>query len=125
MKRMLFVALVALCAVALPLRAAAQHSHADSPKATLIVADDLLVGATVLHSGEYRVRCRTIEGKTFLVVTAEETGKEVARVPCTAKNTDGKVAETQFSIGRDKSGKRALTAVRIKGETTEHQVVVN
>lgn len=123
MKRTWFLALIALCAVLVPLRAAAQAPHADSPKATLIVADDLLVGGTVIHSGEYRVRCRTIEGKTFIVVTSEESGNEIARVPCAAQTLDAKVRETQFSITRDKDGKRALVSLRIKGETTEHRVV--
>src|SRR5690242_17290455 len=96
MKRLILVASIALVALALPLWAVAQPAHhADSPKATLYVSEVLTVGTTVLPAGEYRIQCRTINGKTFLVIVLTETGKEAARVPCQPGAFDGKVLDTQ------------------------------
>ena len=125
MKRLAIVLCVAIVAILLPLSAAAQHpAHADSPKATLTLSDDLGVGPIVLKAGGYWVRCRTIDGKTFLVVTFADGGKEAARVPCVREVRDEKVAVSQFLIVRNASGQRTLTVVRIKGEMSEHRVVI-
>jgi hypothetical protein len=123
MKRFILAASVAVAALLLPLRAAAQPVHADSPKATLIVVNELVIGTATLQPGEYKIQCKTIEGKTFLVVVSTETGKEVARVACVQEAFDGKVTETTYGTKSD-GGKRTLTWVRIKGETSQHTVAV-
>jgi hypothetical protein len=123
MKRFLLVASIAVTALALPLRAATQPVHADSPKATLTVVNELVIGTATLQPGEYRIQCKTIEGKTFLVVVSIQSGKAVARVACVQEAFDGKVTETTYGTKSD-GGKRTLTWVRIKGETTQHTVVV-
>jgi hypothetical protein len=123
MKRFILAASVAVVALLLPLRAAAQPAHADSPKATLIVANELVVGTATLLPGEYKIQCKTIEGKTFLVVVFTETGREVARVACVREAFDGKVPDTTYGTTPDPAGKRTLTWVRIKGETSQHKVV--
>ena len=122
MKRFILAASVALVALLLPLRAAAQPAHADSPKAALTVANELAVGTATLQPGEYKIQCKTIEGKTFLVVVSTETGKEVARVACVQEAFDGKVPDTTYGT-KTEGGKRTLTWVRIKGETSQHKVV--
>ena len=123
MKRFILAASVAVAALLLPLRAAAQPAHADSPKATLIVVNELVVGTATLQPGEYKIQCKTIEGKTFLVVVSTQTGKEVARVACVQEAFEGKVPETTYGSKSD-GGKRTLTWVRIKGETAQHTVAV-
>lgn len=125
MKRLMLVVFVAAAALMLPPRAAAQPAHPDSPKATLPVFEEVLVGTTVLSPGEYRVQCRTIEGKTFLVITSQENGKEIVRVPCAAQMLDAKIPVSEFLTVRNASGRRILTSVRIKGEMSEHRVVIN
>lgn len=126
MKRLMFVACLALVAIVFPLRAAAQPpAHADSKKATLTIYDELTVGTTVLRPGEYKVQCRTIEGKTFLIVTAQETGKEMARVACVRETLDAKVSESEFRTLKTSNGPRTLTVVRIKGEMAQHKIVVD
>jgi hypothetical protein len=122
MKRFILAASVALVALLLPLRAAAQPTHADSPKVSLTVANELAVGTATLQPGEYKIQCKTIEGKTFLVVVSTETGKEVARVACVQEAFDGKVPDTTYGT-KTEGGKRTLTWVRIKGETSQHKVV--
>lgn len=122
MKRFILAALVALVALLLPLGASAQPAHADSPKATLIVASELAVGTATLPPGEYKIQCKTIEGKTFLVVFSTETGKEVTRVACVREAFEGKVPDTTYGTTAE-TGKRTLTWVRIKGETSQHRVV--
>ena len=126
MKRLMLVTFAALAVVLLPLRAAAQQPmHADSPKVTISVSEDLTVGTTVLKPGDYRFQCKTFDGKTFLIISSVETGKEITRVACVREMLDGKVTDSQYRALRDASGKRVLTHVRIKGETAEHKIVVN
>jgi hypothetical protein len=124
MKRLILVASAALVALLLPLRAMAQPAHADSPKATVFVTEDLVVGTTTLTPGEYRIQCKTIDSKTFLIIVSAETGKEVSRVPCVRETLDAKVTDTQYGAKRV-DGKASLTWVRIKGETAQHKVVTD
>jgi hypothetical protein len=126
MKKMIPVfALVA--ALVLPVRAIAQtHDHPyDSPKATITVEQELVVGTTILKPGEYKFQCRTFSDKTFLVVTNVETGKELARVPCVKEALDAPVTDTQFRSVARPDGKRVLVSVKIKGETLAHNLVVD
>lgn len=126
MKRLILVASIALVALASPLWAVAQPAHhADSPKVTLYVGQELAVGAVTVAAGEYRIQCRTIDGKTFLVLVSTETGKEVARVPCQPGAFAGKVPETTYGTEKNAAGKRTLSWVRIKGETSQHNVVTD
>ena len=126
MKRLILAASIALVALASPLWAVAQPAHhVDSPKATLYVADDLVVGTTVLPAGQYRIQCRTIDGKTYLVIIVPDNGKEAARVPCQPGAFTGKVADTQYGTQKNAAGQRSLSWVRIKGETSQHNVVIN
>jgi hypothetical protein len=114
----------------LPARAFAQptpqHDHAvDSPKVLIVVTQPLIVGTSILKPGDYKFQCRDFGGKTFLVVTVADTGKEIVRVPCVREMLDGAVTETQFnSIVRD-NGARELTSVRIKGEAVAHRVIAD
>src|SRR5688572_5298951 len=66
MKRFVFVACASLAVLVFPVRAFAQHAHADSPKTTLTVTTQLVVGTTILQPGQYRFQCRTFDGRTFL-----------------------------------------------------------
>lgn len=79
MKRLAFLVSV-LALIVFPLRAVAQHAHIDSPTTTMTVPQPLVVGTTILQPGDYKFRCRTFEGRTFLIVTSVRSGKEVARV---------------------------------------------
>lgn len=123
MKRFTLAASVVLVALLLPLRAAGQPAHSDSPKVSLLVANELVVGTATLLPGEYKIQCKTIDGKTFLVVVSTETGKEVARVACVRETFEGKVPDTTYGTAPGTAGKRTLTWVRIKGETSQHKVV--
>ena len=123
MKRLVLVVCAMLAVLIYPLRAIAQPAHADSPKTTLILSEGLAVGATMLQPGEYRFQCRTFDGKTFLVVTSAETGKEITRVPCVEEMLDKKVTDSDFRTLLRADGARALTVVRIKGEMVAHRVV--
>lgn len=123
MKRLVFIACASLAVLVFPLRAVAQHTHADSPKTTLTVTKSLVVGATILQPGQYRFQCRTFDGRTFLVVTSVTTGKEIARVPCVKETLDAAVTDSDYrSIARG-DGKWTLTSVRIKGESVAHRLV--
>jgi hypothetical protein len=122
MKRLILFMSVALALIAIPLRAAAQPVHADSPKATLTIARDLVVGTTILQPGEYKFQCRTFDGKTFLVVTDVESGKELTRVPCVRESLDAKVTSSEIRTIVGADGKATLTVVRIKGELVSHRV---
>jgi hypothetical protein len=123
MKSLMF----AVCAVAVvffPLRAAAQGpAHADSPKVTISVSNPTLVGTTVLKPGDYKFQCRHFDGKSFLVVTEAETGKEVVRVQCQEESLDQKIVDSELRSILRPDGKRVLRSVRIKGETIGHQIV--
>jgi hypothetical protein len=127
MKKMLAaVALVA--ATLLPIRAIAQTAHEhpyDSPKATISVERDLVVGTTILKPGEYKFQCRTFDGKTFLVVTDTATGKELTRVPCVREMLHAQVTDTDFRTVARADGTRVLVSVRIKGESVAHIVTVD
>jgi hypothetical protein len=123
MKRLVLVACASLAVLLLPLAAAAQPAHADSPRVTMILAQDTLVGTAVLQPGEYRFQCRTFEGKTFLVVSSVETGKEITRVPCVRETLDAKVPESALRTLLTPDGKRTLTLVKIKGELVAHRIV--
>ena len=127
MKKM--IATFALVAASLlPVRAIAQAAHDhpyDSPKVTISVEKELVVGMTILKPGEYKFQCRTIDGKTFLVVTSAETNKEVARVACVKETLNAQVTETQFRSVARADGKRVLVNVKIKGETVAHNVIVD
>jgi hypothetical protein len=127
MKKM--IATFALASLSLlPGRAIAQAAHDhpyDSPKATISVEKDLVVGTAILKPGEYKFQCRTFDGKTFLVVTNAETGKEIARVPCVKETLDAQVTQTEFRSVARPDGKRVLVNVRIKGEAVAHNVLID
>ena len=123
MKRLVFVACASLAVLVFPLRADAQDAHADSPKTTLSVTKALAVGPTILQPGTYKFQCRRFDGRTFLVVTSVETGKELARVPCVEETLDARVTDSDYrSIVRE-DGTRTLTSVRIKAQAVAHRVV--
>jgi hypothetical protein len=127
MKRFLLITCSALAFLALAARVPAQTTepaHGDSPKADLNLTEPLLVGTTTLQPGEYRYQCKHIDGKNFLVITAAENGKEMARVPCRPETLKGKVNTSDYrSVVKD--GKRMLTSVRLKGETVAHVVITD
>ena len=123
MKRFVFVACASLAVLVFPVRAFAQHAHADSPKTTLTVTTQLVVGTVILQPGQYRFQCRTFDGRTFLIVTLVGSGKEIARVPCVQETLDAKVAASDYRSVVREDGKRTLTSVRIKGESVAHRLV--
>ena len=123
MKRFMLV----VCAAAvllLPLSAVAQsHHRAASPKATITVPATLVVGTAVIASGDYRFQCLEIDGKTYLVITSIDTGKEITRVPCVREALDAKVVQSELRSVVSTSGVRELKSVRIKGDTVAHRLV--
>lgn len=122
--RSLMFAVCAAAVVLFPLRAAAQSpTHADSPKVTISVPNPVTLGTTVLKPGDYKFQCRHFDGKSFLVVTDVESGKEVARVPCREESLNQKVADSELRSILSPNGARVLQSVRIKGETIAHQIV--
>ena len=123
MKRFVFIACASLAVLLFPLRAIAQHAHADSPKTTLTVIKPLVVGQTTLQPGQYRFQCRTFDGRTFLIVTVVSTGKEIARVPCVEETLDAAVTASDYRSVPREDGKWTLTSVRIKGELVAHRLV--
>jgi hypothetical protein len=127
MKKM--IAALALVAVTLlPVRAIAQAAHDhpyDSPKATISVERDLVVGTAILKPGSYKFQCRTFDGKTFLVFTAADNGREIVRVPCVKETLDAQVSETEFRSIARADGRRVLVSVRIRGEAFGHNVVID
>jgi hypothetical protein len=122
MKRLLLTACASLAVLLLPVAASAQPAHADSPKVTMTLAQDMVVGTTTLQPGVYKFQCRTFDGKTFLVVTSDN-GKEITRVACVREMLDAKVADSELRSLLRPDGKRALTAVRLKGELVSHRIV--
>jgi hypothetical protein len=123
MKRLMFVVCAAIAVLALPALAAAQPAHLDSPKVTIVVAQDLVVGTVTLLPGEYKFQCRTFDGNTFLIVSSVETGKEITRVACKREMLDNKVTESEYRSLVRPDGKRTLTVVRIKGDMVAHRIV--
>ena len=123
MRRLVFVACASLAVLVFPVRAFAQHAHADSPKTTLTVTTPLVVGTSILQPGQYRFQCRTFDGRTFLIVTSVAGGKEIARVPCVKESLDARVADSDYRAVVREDGKRTLTSVRIKGETVAHRLL--
>jgi hypothetical protein len=123
------IAAAALVAAFLfPARAFAQATHdhpADSPKATIVVSGQLIVGTTILQPGEYKFQCRTFDGRTFLVVTTVETGKEIVRVPCVREMLDAKVTNSEYRTFARDDGTRVLVSVRIVGESVAHRIVTD
>ncbi len=124
MKRMTSVACGILAALAIPVLASAQVVHSETTKkANMHLTEPMIVGTQTLKPGDYQYQCVTINGETLLVIT-RENGEEVARVPCTPEQL-AKKAETSEIRSMTRDGKIYLTAVRIKGETIAHRVVVN
>ena len=124
------VLLVALAMAALPSAGLAQETRmANSPKAELHTSDPLAIGATMLKPGDYLVQCKTIDGQDFLVVTTpakdDVKEKEIARVPCVPEVVGAAFKGTEFRSTTRADGIRAVTAVRIKGESVVHHVATS
>lgn len=123
MKRLILSVCVTVFAL-IPLAAAAQGAaHENSPRATITVDNPTLVGTTTLKPGEYRFQCRHIDGKTYLVVSAVESGKEIVRVPCQEEALPVKVDASQLRVVVGADGTRTLQSVRIKNDTIAHRIV--
>jgi hypothetical protein len=123
MKQLIVTACACVAMLALSGLALAQGTHSEkSGKTDLHVSSALVVGTVTLKPGDYTFQCLEIEGKHFLVVKSEE-GAEVARVPCEPETLTAKVPLSDFRSAL-KGGKQYLTAVRIKGETVAHRVVL-
>ena len=124
--KLVIVALAAAVLFALPARAFAQPAHvADSPKATVFITQTLLIGHAIVLPGEYKVQCRMFEGKTFLVVTNSDNGKEVVRVACEREILNDKVTDTQLRVATAGDGTQTLQSVRIKGELVAHRLIAD
>ena len=121
-----FVAVALLALAVIPTAAAAQTGHVmlkDSPRAELTITYPLTVGTTVLRPGTYKFQCRVLNGKTFLVVTVPNTGKEVARTPCVREYVDARIPNSSFWTTAGANGFRTLTRVGIAGEAVTHRLV--
>ena len=125
MKHVLLAACAAAVLLVMPARAIAQTDHADSPKATVTVIKPLIVGSATLLPGEYKVQCRMLAGRTFLVVSSVASGKEIARVPCEKEALSAKVRESELRSFERADGAYELRSVRIKGESVAHRLVLN
>jgi hypothetical protein len=126
MKQVIHVLGVVLFMVALPTFASAQSIHAaNSPKADFRLVAPLAVGPATLPAGEYKFQCKTIDGQDFLVVTSDQDGREVARVPCRPEQLQQKTETSDFRSVFGPDGVQILTAVRIKGEMVEHRLVLD
>jgi hypothetical protein len=123
MKRTIVVMIGVLAALAIPVLAAAQPAHSEmTKKAELHVTQPLVVGTQTVQVGDYHYYCVTVNGETFLVVTSDDGGKEVARVPCTPEQL-AKKADMSDIRTITRNGQVYLTAVRIKGEIVMHRLV--
>jgi hypothetical protein len=123
MKRLTLVACAVAAILALPIGAVAQPAHADSPRVTLALTQTIVVGTVVLQPGDYKFQCRTLGGKTFLIITSVENNKEIARVPCVRDMLDAQVTDSEFRSIAGPAGMRQMTSVRIKGEAVSHRIV--
>jgi hypothetical protein len=123
MKTLMFAVCVA-AAVLIPWSAAAAQNpaHGDSPKVSISVAQPTSIGNAILKPGDYRFQCKHIDGKTFLVVSQVDTGKELVRVPCTEESLPQKAEYSELRSIIAADGTRVLQSVRIKGETIGHRV---
>jgi hypothetical protein len=125
MKRILVLACAAAVLIAHPRALFAQdHSEANSPKAEFQISKSLVVGTTTLPPGTYKFQCVFADGSHFLIVTGED-GKELARVPCKPEQLAGKIQLSDFRSITKPDGTQALTAVRIKGESVAHRLVLD
>jgi hypothetical protein len=123
--RSLMLAACAAALVLVPVRAAQNAAHADSPRVTISVDHPTQVGDTVLKPGDYRFQCRHLADKTFLVVSRADSGKEVVRVPCREEALPQKIADSELRVVVQPDGSSALQSIRIKGETLAHRIVAN
>lgn len=124
MKRLILVVCGAL-ALLLPSVASAQVPHGDSKKVTMYISDTFVAGTTTVTPGEYKFQCKMIDGVDYLIITSADTGKEVARVPCTPEALQTPAATNQvLSRKTDTEGVVQLTAVRFKGETIGHRLIL-
>jgi len=125
MKRIFVLVCAAAFLIALPHAALGQdHSEANSPKAEFQISKALVVGTTTLPPGTYKFQCVFVDGSHFLIVTGEG-GKELARVPCKPEQLSGKIELSDFRSITKPDGTQALTAVRIKGESVAHRLVLD
>ena len=100
------------------------NTSADGGSAEVEPAATKPARAQVLNDDRWPDRLATaMFAFAFLVVVSTETGREVARVACVREAFDGKVPDTTYGTTPDPAGKRTLTWVRIKGETSQHKVV--
>jgi len=125
MKRTVFAIAAVFVLLLVAVRAFGQPAHVDSPKVTVTVTQTLLVGPAILLPGDYKVQCRLIDGKTFLIVTSVENGKEIALFECERETLREKVTETQMHAITVGDGTQRLRAVRIKGELVAHRLLVS
>ena len=126
MKALMLVAVAAFALAVMPTTAVAQTGHSmlkDSPKVELTIDYALAVGNTVLKPGTYKFQCRVVNGKTFLVVTVADTGREVARTPCVREEVDVPIENPSFWTSEGANGVRMLTRVGITGEKVTHRLV--
>ena len=126
MKRIFVLVCAVAVLIALPHAALAQdHSEANSPKAEFQISMALVVGTTTLPPGTYKFQCVFVDGKHFLIITSSDDGKELARVPCSQEQLSGKIELSDFRSVTKPDGSQALTAVRIRGESVAHRLVLD
>lgn len=125
MKNAILAIAAAVILVVMPARAFAQPAHGDSPKAAVSIVQPLVVGSATILPGEYKVQCRLFEGKTFLVITSADNGKEIVRVPCEREILGTKVTQTELRAATRPDGAKSLESVRIKGELVAHRVIAD
>ena len=126
MKRTLIATVGALALMTFPSAVAAQDHHvANSKKADFHVSQALTIGNETLKPGDYRFQCVKINGEDMLVVTSDDSGREVARIPCKMEPLAKKSEVNELRTVSQPDGSSVLSAVRIKGENIAHRVLVN
>jgi hypothetical protein len=100
----LVFAMMALCAMSVSV--SAKNDSGDSVTANIKLTAATTIGTTQLAAGEYKVTADGSKAKF------QQGGKVVAEIPCTLKDSTGKVNETTFIIDNNK-----LTEIQISGKS--------
>ena len=98
------------------------------------VDSSVLVGATLLRSGMYKVQ-HVMEGNDHVIIFRvirmnqykgamgnERLGEEVARVKCTVEPAGKPWKHTKLVLVRNASGQKVVEAVQIAGENVLHRI---
>jgi len=105
-RRSLPILLAIMALSAMTVSVWAKNDSGDTITAKLKLTATTTVGTTQLAPGEYKVIADGSKAKF------EQGSKVVAEIPCTLKDSNGKVNETTFIIDNNK-----LTEIQVSGKT--------